>query len=70
MCKGCCINRAEAGIGTLGAATALSGKQDGNGNLYLVVHSGSRHLGKQVAQFYQELGYKELVAQVKLLKTL
>lgn len=27
----------------------------------LVVHSGSRNLGKQVAEYYQNLGYNELI---------
>jgi len=33
-----------------------------------VVHSGSRHLGKQVAEYYQELGYKELVKNTEVIK--
>lgn len=65
------INRAKLSIGTLGGGNHfIEVNKDGNGNLYLVVHSGSRHLGKQVAQFYQELGYKELVAQSEIIKDL
>ena len=30
------------------------------GNLYIVVHSGSRRLGVEVASYYQEAGYKVL----------
>jgi len=35
--------------------------KDTSGNLYIVIHSGSRNLGKQVAEYYQKLGYDELV---------
>ena len=60
--KGVSIDRAKLSIGTLGGGNHfIEVNKDGNGSLYLVVHSGSRHLGKQVAEFYQELGYKELV---------
>jgi Uncharacterized conserved protein len=56
------IERAKLSIGTLGGGNHfIEVNKDGNGSRYLVVHSGSRHLGKQVAEFYQELGYKELV---------
>jgi RNA-splicing ligase RtcB len=60
--KGVDINRAKLSIGTLGGGNHfIELNKDRDGVLYLVVHSGSRHLGKQVANYYQELGYKELV---------
>lgn len=60
--KGVSIDRAKLSIGTLGGGNHfIEINKDNNGDLYLVVHSGSRHLGKQIAEFYQELGYKELV---------
>ena len=34
--------------------------RDDEGHLYVVVHSGSRHLGLEVAKYYQEEGYKVL----------
>ena len=34
--------------------------KDEEGNIYIVVHSGSRHLGVEVASYYQEVGYKVL----------
>jgi len=44
------INRAKLSIGTLGGGNHfIEVNKDSEGNLYLVVHSGSRHLGKQVA---------------------
>lgn len=56
------IERAKLSIGTLGGGNHfIEVNRDDDGNLYLVVHSGSRYLGKQVAELYQELGYKELV---------
>lgn len=56
------INRAKLSIGTLGGGNHFIEVNKGeDGSLYLVVHSGSRHLGKQVAEYYQELGYKEII---------
>lgn len=55
------INRAKLSIGTLGGGNHfIEVNKDNEGSLYLVVHSGSRYLGKQVAEYYQELGYMEL----------
>jgi RNA-splicing ligase RtcB len=60
--KNVSIDRAKLSIGTLGGGNHfIEVNKDEFGQLYLVVHSGSRHLGKQVAETYQELGYKELV---------
>ena len=53
--------RAERSIGTLGGGNHfLEVDRDDDGNLYLVVHSGSRHLGVEVASHYQQTGYKAL----------
>ena len=53
--------RAERSIGTLGGGNHfLEVDRDDDGNLYLVVHSGSRHLGVEVASHYQQAGYKAL----------
>lgn len=38
----------------------IEGDIDGGGNIYIVVHSGSRHLGVEVANYYQNLAYKFL----------
>ena len=62
----CCIShvkmsRAEKSIGTLGGGNHfIEMDKDDDGNLYLVIHSGSRHLGVEVANYYQEEGYKAL----------
>lgn len=56
------IERAKLSIGTLGGGNHfLELNQDNEGNIYFVVHSGSRNLGKQVAEFYQETAYKRLI---------
>ena len=56
------LARAEKSIGTLGGGNHfIEVDQDSDGALYIVVHSGSRHLGLEVAQYYQEEGYKRLV---------
>ena len=51
------IERAKRSIGTLGGGNHFIEVDRGeNGELYLVVHSGSRHLGTQVCQYYQDQG--------------
>ncbi|MCI8326701.1 MAG: RtcB family protein [Lachnospiraceae bacterium] len=53
--------RAEKSLGTLGGGNHfIEANKDDEGNIYLVVHSGSRHLGLEVANYYQEEGYKSL----------
>ena len=62
----CCFRhvqmlRAEKSIGTLGGGNHfIEVDRDDEGQLYVVVHSGSRHLGVEVAKYYQEEGYKAL----------
>lgn len=48
--------RLERSLGTLGGGNHfIEIDKDGEGNKYLVIHSGSRNLGTQVAEFYQTL---------------
>ena len=48
--------RIQKSIGTLGGGNHfIEVDKDENDNLYLVIHSGSRNLGKQVADYYQNL---------------
>ena len=55
------IHRAIHSIGTLGGGNHfIEVGNDEGGALYLVVHSGSRHLGNEVAQYYQTEGYNAL----------
>jgi RNA-splicing ligase RtcB len=46
--------RIERSIGTLGGGNHfIELGKDESGNIYLIIHSGSRNLGKQVAEYYQ-----------------
>ncbi len=54
------LNRASLSIGTLGGGNHfIEINKDEEGKLYLVVHTGSRHLGKQIAEYYQNRAAKE-----------
>lgn len=54
-------NRAYNSIGTLGGGNHfIEIDKDEDGNLFLIIHSGSRHLGKEVAEYYQEEAYRQL----------
>lgn len=60
------LDRARCSIGTLGGGNHfIEVDRDEEGNLYLVVHSGSRHLGLEIAGFYQEAGYRALRSTVR-----
>ena len=53
--------RAELSIGSLGGGNHfIEVDKDESGALYLVIHSGSRHLGVEVAGYYQKRGYDRL----------
>ena len=48
-------------IGSLGGGNHfLELDKDDEGHLWFVIHTGSRHLGLEVAKYYQELAYKHL----------
>lgn len=58
--------RARRSIGTLGGGNHfIEVNKDSEGNLYIVVHSGSRHLGHEAATFYQEEAYRALNKNTK-----
>ncbi len=53
--------RAERSIGTLGGGNHFIEADKGeDGSIYIVIHSGSRHLGVETAKYYQEEAYKRL----------
>lgn len=55
------LERALLSIGTLGGGNHfIELDQDGEGNLYLVIHSGSRNLGVNVCKYYQDLAWKSV----------
>lgn len=54
-------DRAAKSMGTLGGGNHfIELDTDDDGNLYLIIHSGSRHLGLEVAQYYQDAAVKQL----------
>lgn len=60
--------RLERSIGTLGGGNHfIEIDADDKGNKFLVIHTGSRNLGKQVADYYQNLAYELLCGKDKLL---
>ena len=55
------LDRATHSIGSLGGGNHfIEVDQAGDGRLFLVVHSGSRHLGTEVADYYQNEGRRAL----------
>ena len=53
--------RAELSIGTLGGGNHFIEADKGeDGSMYIVIHSGSRHLGVETAKYYQEEAFKRL----------
>ena len=62
--KGINASKANRSIGTLGGGNHfIEVDKDDEGNIYLVVHSGSRHLGMEVADYYLRNGQKEMQAK-------
>ena len=60
------IERAKRSIGTLGGGNHfIEANMDDEGHIYIVIHSGSRHLGLEVANYYQEEAYKQLTQYSK-----
>lgn len=58
------LNRAKKSIGTLGGGNHFCEvNKDDDGKYYLVVHTGSRNLGKQVAEYYQNEAWKQLTSK-------
>ena len=53
--------RAWLSLGTLGGGNHfIEADRDDEGNLYIVVHSGSRHAGLEIADYYQEQAWKQI----------
>jgi len=54
------FDRAYSSVGTLGGGNHfIELDKDDDGKLYLVIHSGSRYLGKQVADYYQNTAVQQ-----------
>ncbi|MHC5227208.1 RtcB family protein [Enterococcus sp. LJL99] len=55
-------------LGTLGGGNHFIEIAEGQSGYYLVIHSGSRILGKEIAEYHQEVAYQKLSQQRKELK--
>ena len=59
-------HRAQLSLGTLGGGNHfIEADKDEEGNLYIVVHSGSRHAGLEIAEYYQEMAWRQLNGKTK-----
>ena len=57
-------NKALLSLGTLGGGNHfIEVDKDANESIYVVVHSGSRHLGTEVAEYYMKKGQEALKAK-------
>ncbi len=54
------LRRAERSVGTLGGGNHFIEADRGKKGIYIVIHSGSRHLGAEVAKYYQQQAVKQL----------
>ena len=60
------VDRATRSIGTLGGGNHfIEIDRSDDGALFLVVHSGSRHIGKEVAEYYQDEALRQLSGNSK-----
>lgn len=58
--KHICNDKALLSLGSLGGGNHfIEADKDSEGNLYIAIHSGSRHLGKEVTEHYINQGQKE-----------
>ena len=65
------IQRLGASLGTLGGGNHfIELDVDSQKNVWLLIHSGSRNLGKQVAEYYQSLAYERHNNHQKEIKSL
>lgn len=63
------MGKARRSIGTLGGGNHfIEMNEDDKGNIYIVIHSGSRNLGLQVCNYYQGKAFEKLSGKLKKLK--
>ena len=55
-------------LGTLGGGNHFIEVNEGSDGFYLVIHSGSRVLGKEIAEYHQEITYQKLTKMRQDLK--
>ena len=57
------LDYARNSLGTLGGGNHfIEADKDDEGNIYIVIHSGSRHLGVEICKYYQNAGYKAMAS--------
>lgn len=56
------LRRAKSSVGTLGGGNHFIELNELDDKIVLVIHSGSRNLGKVIAEHYQNLAYNELLS--------
>lgn len=55
------LEKTMCSVGTLGSGNHfIEIDKDADGTRYLIIHSGSRRLGKEVSEYYLQIGKKEL----------
>lgn len=54
------LRRAENSLGTLGGGNHFIEADKGSDGIYIVIHSGSRHLGVEVVKYYQQQAFRAL----------
>lgn len=60
-CQSLNLEKARMSLGTLGGGNHfIELDQDEDGNMYVAIHSGSRHLGKEVTEYYLRQGQQLL----------
>lgn len=60
------LDRIRRSLGTLGGGNHfIEVDEDEDGEKYLIIHTGSRNLGKQVADYYQNLAVKSMESKDK-----
>lgn len=65
------INWLRCSMGTLGGGNHfIEIDEDTDGNKYLIIHTGSRNLGKQVAEIYQQVAIDSMQGSGKLEQTI
>lgn len=58
------IDKSLLGIGTLGGGNHFIELDKSDDGYYLIIHSGSRHLGVEVERFYHELAFEKTQGKV------
>lgn len=64
------LDRALRSVGTLGSGNHFIEINENNGRTYLVIHSGSRHLGVQIADHYQSRAIEHMMKTTDVMEAI